>query len=644
MLASSGGAKAAGVEFSIGNSSGIAGWSVAIANASGSAQKSASCAGGSCVIYGINQNAMSDGPIATATFQLAAASGTSSIPVQLTSAIAVDAQGNAIAATAGAGVISVAPSPQLTALTCSPGALPLNASGSCTVSFSGPALAATPIGLTSNSAALAVPGSVTMPAGQSSATFPVTSGTVIGSQSATVTAALNGASQMATIVVSAPVLTAVSATPSGGAGLAQTFTFVFSDTQSAANLSAAAFLIAPSLAYPNTCLLVYDRTRGTIQLEWDNVAGDSSRLVSSSTVLQNSQCSLEAASVTSNRFSTTISLALTFNATFAGAKNIYMYGADSGGAFSTGWVQRGTYVVTPVTPPSVTAASVTPNAGSGSNQTFSFVFSDSQTPANLSAAAFLIAAPANSSIDYTNACLVVYDSARGTIQLETDNAMAATAKPVASTALLENSQCAIGATSVTVSGLATTITLDITFGAAFSGTKDIYMYGADLGGAVNTGWVKNGVFTVTSAQAPVLTVVSATPSTGVGPRQTFTFVFSDSQSAANLSAAAFMIAPAVILPNSCLVVYDRARATIQLEWDNLAGADARPLTSAAPLQNSQCTVGAASVTTSGLTTIVTLDITFDPAFSGQKNIYAYGADTDGSINTGWVPLGSWTPF
>jgi hypothetical protein len=48
--------------------------------------------------------------------------------------------------------------------------------------------------------------------------------------------------------------------------------------------------------------------------------------------------------VTKNGNTFTWNLAMTFQAAYAGAKNIYMYGADVSGA-NTGWQQRGTWTV-----------------------------------------------------------------------------------------------------------------------------------------------------------------------------------------------------------------------------------------------------------------------------------------------------------
>ena len=133
------------------------------------------------------------------------------------------------------------------------------------------------------------------------------------------------------------------------------------------------------------------------------------------------------------------------------------------------------------------------------------------------------------------------------------------------------------------------------------------------------------------------------PSGSGGATQIFTFVFSDSQSAANLAAAGMLFASALVPQNSCFIVYDRNRETIQLEWDNVMGDDIKPIGSSATLQNSQCMIGTASVTTTAFSTAIKLDITFKTGFNGLKDIYMYGADGDGSINTGWVEKGTWTP-
>jgi hypothetical protein len=140
-----------------------------------------------------------------------------------------------------------------------------------------------------------------------------------------------------------PVPTADSVSPSGGSGFMQSFTFVFSDSQSSTNLAAAAMLFASVLAPQNACFVVYDRNRGTFQLESDDVTGNESKIVGSTTTLQNSQCIIRTTSVTATALSTTITLDVTFKNAFTGLKNIYMYGADGDGSINTGWIQKGSW-------------------------------------------------------------------------------------------------------------------------------------------------------------------------------------------------------------------------------------------------------------------------------------------------------------
>ena len=287
--------------------------------------------------------------------------------------------------------------------------------------------------------------------------------------------------------------------------------------------------------------------------------------------------------------------------------------------------------------PVLTADSVSPIASGGVSQTFTFVFSNSQIP-DLAAAAMLF----SSSPAAENSCFIVYVRDRGTIQLESDDLTNSEIKSAGSSSRLQNSQCSIDATSVTATSLATVINLEITFTTAFTGRKNIYMYGASGDGSTNTGWTQRGFYTVADPAPPIPTVESVSPDSGTRVTQTFSFVFSDSQDAANLTVAGILFSSLLDVQNSCYVVYARSLGTIQLEWDDVTGADVKPAGSSTPLQNSQCAIGATSVTASGLSTRVNMEITFTGAFTGPKNVYMYAADGDGSISTGWVQKGTWT--
>ena len=108
---------------------------------------------------------------------------------------------------------AVAPA-QLSTLACAPSTLGSNASSTCTVTLNNIAASAAAVSLASNNGLLTVPGNVTVAAGQSSATFTATSGTVSSSQSAVVTATLSGQSQQATInLAAAAQLSSLSCSP-----------------------------------------------------------------------------------------------------------------------------------------------------------------------------------------------------------------------------------------------------------------------------------------------------------------------------------------------------------------------------------------------------------------------------------------------
>ena len=140
----------------------------------------------------------------------------------------------------------------------------------------------------------------------------------------------------------------------------------------------------------------------------------------------------------------------------------------------------------------------------------------------------------------------------------------------------------------------------------------------------------------------VPTADSVSPIDSSGSAATFTFTFSDSRNAANLTTAAMVFGTSTTtLSNSCVVVYDALRRTFQLLWDSGLGSNARPLDSTAVLQNSQCRLGGASVNVMGFSKIITLDVTFKANYNGVKNIYMYGVNSI-SKATGWKQAGSYT--
>jgi len=92
---------------------------------------------------------------------------------------------------------------------------------------------------------------------------------------------------------------------------------------------------------------------------------------------------------------------------------------------------------------------------------------------------------------------------------------------------------------------------------------------------------------------------------------------------------------------ACLVVYYPGTNTIYLSNDSGTGwLTPATLGQKGKLQNSQCIVntGASSVGGSGNTLTLSLSLTFDPSFTGLKNIYVDA--TDGT-ESGWQMKGNW---
>ena len=150
--------------------------------------------------------------LSSATFTATVGAVTSNQSALLTATLNGVSQSFTLGATAPA-------SAQLTSVACAPSTLGSNASSTCTVTLNPAASSAATVSLASNNGVLTVPVSVTVTAGQSSATFTATSGTVSSSQNAVVTATLGSQSQQATIsLVAAAQLTSLTCTPSSVTG------------------------------------------------------------------------------------------------------------------------------------------------------------------------------------------------------------------------------------------------------------------------------------------------------------------------------------------------------------------------------------------------------------------------------------------
>ncbi len=282
--------------------------------------------------------------------------------------------------------------------------------------------------------------------------------------------------------------------------------------------------------------------------------------------------------------------------------------------------------------------SVTPSSGSGTSQTFSFVFSDSAGAADINSAQIII----NSSTATTNSCFFyLYASGSNILYLANNAGALQSGLQVGATGTLQNSQCSVnvGASSVTLSGTTLTLNLAVSFTVAFAGSKNIYMYVQNA--TVGSSLTREGTWTVPGASGPV--PVSVTPSSGSGASQTFAFVFSDPAGAADINSAQIVINSSLATANSCFF-YLYASGSNILYLANNAGALQSSLQVGATgtLQNSQCAVnvGASSVASSGTNFTLNLAVSFTAAFAGSKNIYMYVQNA--TVGSAFTQKGTWT--
>jgi len=224
------------------------------------AGKTLSCASASglltCVVIGLNTNAIGAGVVANVQVTLAVDATTTSIGIS--NPVGVDATGSALPAlTTSVGIVA---GPAISSISCAPGSLYGGQISTCAATLNTAAPAGgIAISLTSSNSALSVPVSLTVAAGATTATFSATAASIASNQSAAVAATLGSSSQTATFslltgAAPIPTLTSVqnpasnipAALPNGG--IAQGSVFVLYGS----NMGPAALLLASGYPLPST--------------------------------------------------------------------------------------------------------------------------------------------------------------------------------------------------------------------------------------------------------------------------------------------------------------------------------------------------------------------------------------------------------
>jgi hypothetical protein len=242
-------------------------------------------------------------------------------------------------------------------------------------------------------------------------------------------------------------------------------------------------------------MVQYDRVAARVNLLNDAGSAWAAGTLGTSSTLQNSQCSVAMAtsSVALSGNTLTLNLALTFKPAYAGAKNVYLYAANGTGA-NSGWQDLGDWTV-PAGGVTVTANSVTPNAGTGLSATFSALYVNT---AGASDFATVWARFSSQPTGATNTCLVYYDRAASRINLLNAAGNVWMTGTLGQAGTLSNGYCsiALASSSVSLNGTWLTLNLAMTFNSQFYwGLKNIYLYGASVSGA-NSGWQHRGTWTV----------------------------------------------------------------------------------------------------------------------------------------------------
>jgi hypothetical protein len=454
-------------------------------------------------------------------------------------------------------------------------------------------------------------------------------------QSTNIGGAIGWAARLGVTAAPPQTSSVVSLTPSSGTGATVVFTATYSDTGGASAITTAGLLVNSSPAITFACFVTYSPATNLFSLAGDTSSSPTNTTPPGGATIQNDACVLNgaASSVAISGDTLTLTISLYFEPAFAGPQTVYLSAADAGTA--TGFVALGTWTATiPAPQPSV--VSVAPNAGSGIAQTFVFSFADASSASNLADVAILFS---STSQTVTNACYIVVDRNENTVALVWNNALGSNSKPIGSATVLSNSQCSVGANSLSLTGQQLSLTMTISFNGAFAGVQNIYGEAAEVG--INTGWDLEGTFTVLAYGIPV--AVSVVPDSGAGTGQRFSFTMSDPGGSANLIAMAMLFNSSVNLNNACSMVWDSVKGTISLEY-NIQANGATPVVPGTneTASNAQCTLFAANSTVAiGPTSVVvTVDLQFDAAFAGAKNIYLYAAEA--TTNSGWVQVGTWT--
>ena len=289
-----------------------------------------------------------------------------------------------------------------------------------------------------------------------------------------------------------------------------------------------------------------------------------------------------------------------------------------------------------------TADSASPAFGNTANQSFVFQFSDADGWQDLGVLNVLI----NNALDGRHACYVGYSRPDNVLFLVNDTGDGLLpGLALNGSGAVGNSQCTVtGAGSfASGSGNTLTLTLNVSFNAAFGGNKLLYLAARDSIDN-NSGWQTLGVHGVPPVSSTFPVSVSMNPPAGTSSSSVLTYTYQDQSNASNLQTTWALINSALDGGGACYAAYYRPGNQLFLLPDNGDGSQATSmvLNGTSSLSNSQCTIlgSGSSASVSGNQLMVTLNTVFKPAFAGRKGVWL-GAVTSTGQSSNWQALGTW---
>ena len=289
-----------------------------------------------------------------------------------------------------------------------------------------------------------------------------------------------------------------------------------------------------------------------------------------------------------------------------------------------------------VVSPAVVGAN--PGAGTTASQAFAFTFSAPNGWQDLGVLNILV----NNFLDGRQACYLAYARSINVLYLVNDAGTALLpGLTVNGSGSLVNSQCTIASPSVSGNGNTLTLSMNMSFGSSFAGNKVFYLAARDSL-ENNSGWQAVGTWSVPPAATTSPRVTGMTPGRGSGGSGQVSFQFSDSKGWQDLGVVNMLLNNFLDGRYGCYMAYARTINVLYLVND--AGDALLPglmVNGTGSVGNSQCTITNPTVSGTGNTMTVTMNIAYGAGFAGNRVWYLAARDVLES-NSGWQTAGSWT--